>query len=259
MRCLGILHIKILAPLILILFMSESALCSEVFYVMAEQNAPPYVFIENGKKKGIDHDIITEAARRMGITVKIDFVPWLRMCKSLEIGTCDGGSALFHIKERESFAVYINPPIHYSSYVVFVRSGEEFEYSSPASLYGKRVGVTRGYRINKEFSEAATSGDINIEEVDNIPLNIQKMVSGRLDCMVSNRDATLIQLKKAGLSDKIVPLKIPVIEQRGLHLVLSRSSRYAKDHEFISRLESVLRAMKEDGTFQRIYSLYGLP
>ncbi|WMW65970.1 transporter substrate-binding domain-containing protein [Nitratidesulfovibrio liaohensis] len=259
MRCIVLLRIKIFFPLILTLFMSEAALCSEEFYVMSEQNAPPYVFIENGKKKGIDYDIIIEAARRMGIDVKIDFVPWLRMYKSLENGACDGGSAFFHIKERESFVIYINPPIHHSSYVVFVRSGEEFEYSSPASLYGKRVGVTRGYRLNKEFSEAVTSGKINIEEVDNVSLNIQKIVTGRLDCMVSNRDATLIQLRNAGLSGKIVPLEHPVIEARGLHLVLSRAGRYAKDRNFISRLESVLRTMKEDGTFQNIYSLYGLP
>lgn len=231
----------------------------EDLYILSEDSAPPYAYKEHGQGKGIDHDIIIEAAKRLNIRVRIDFVPWRRMYDSIENGTCDAGSTFFHIKSRESFAIYVNPPLHFSTYAVFVRKGNEFPYSSLESLAGKKVGVTRGYRLSTEFKHAVEHGKIHVEEVETIAMNIRKVAAGRLDCMVSNLDATHIELKRAGLLGRVVPLPIPVMESRGLHLVFSKAGRYGANRQFIARLEAVLEGMKEDGTFRKIYDSYGLP
>jgi len=225
-------------------------------YVMAEESTPPYAFVEHGIKKGIDHDIIVEAAKRMNIRVEIDMVPWIRMYKSIETGVCDAGSVFFHVKERESFAIFTNPPLHHSTYSVFIRKDSKLEYSSIESLYGKTIGVSRGYRLNNDFKEAVDRGFIQIEETNNISMNIRKVMAGRLDCMVANYDVTMLELSRAGLRGQLIALNPPLLERKPLHFVFSKAGRYGNNKEFIAKFESTLDAMKNDGTFKRIYDRY---
>lgn len=240
----------------LVLLLQNNATAYADLYVMAEESTPPYAFMEHGIKKGIDHDIIVEAAKRMNIRVEIDFAPWLRMYKSVENGLCDAGSVFFHVKERELFAVYINPPLHHSTYSVFVKKGNPFTYSSIKSLYGKKVGVSRGYRLNNDFKNAVDSGLIKVEETTHISMNIKKVIAGRLDCMVANRDVTMLELSRTGLRGQLIALNPPLLDAMPLHVVFSKAGRYGKNKEFISKFESTLNEMKSDGTFQRIYDRY---
>lgn len=225
--------------------------------IFAEENVLPYTFIDNGVMKGTDYDIMMEAAKRMNIRIDIKFMPWKRMKIGVERGLCDAGISFFYVKEREEFGIYSYPPLHYSTYVIFVRKGHEFPFASIEDLYGKTVGKTRGYSISEEFDKAVAEGRISVEEVTRNLQNIKKVAAGRLDCMVSNLDTTLIGLKRNGFADELVPLREPIKEAKGAHLVFSKAGKNIADkNAFVARFNSVLEKMKEDGTLQKIYASY---
>jgi polar amino acid transport system substrate-binding protein len=224
--------------------------------VLAEESAPPYSYVEDGKPFGIDYEIVVEAARRLGIDVNVEFVPWKRMLVAVQYGGCDAGVSFYYVKDRELFGIYLNPPVHYSVNMVFVREGEGFSFLSVSDLFGKKVGITRGYSVSVDFDKAVAGGDLLIEEGDNILSNIHKVLAGRIDCMVGNRDATLNILKRNGLAGKVVHLENPVSEARSAHIMLSRARRLSGDETFVSRFNETLLNMKEDGTFQRILESY---
>ncbi|MCP4352792.1 MAG: transporter substrate-binding domain-containing protein [Desulfobacterales bacterium] len=224
---------------------------------IGEENVPPYSYMENGQKKGTDYDLIQEVAKRMKIQININFTPWKRMKVYVEKGRCDAGFTMFYVKEREKFGIYARPPLHYSTYSVFVKKGHEFPFSSVRDLYGKTVGNVRGYKIGEGFDKAVAEGRITVEVVSQKKQNIKKLAAGRMDCFVSHRDTTLAAMKEMGFSDVIVPLPKPIKESKEAFLVFSKAGKNIADkEEFVKKFGSVLEEMKQDGTFQKIYDKY---
>jgi polar amino acid transport system substrate-binding protein len=229
----------------------------ERLYILAEENVVPYTFIEDGQMKGIDYDIVMEAAKRMNIKTTIEFVPWNQMQSEVQHGSCDAGMTLFYVKDREDFGIYAFPPLHYITYMVFVRKGHEFPFASIEDLYGKTVGKVRGHSISDEFDQAVAEGNITVEEVTTNLTNIKKVEAGRLDCMVGYLDRTLMELKREGLTDDLVPLPTPVQEAKGAHVVFSKNGKNIADKDaFVAQFNAVLEGMTQDGTFQKIYDSY---
>ena len=126
--------------------------------IAGEENVFPYSFTEDGRMKGMDYDIVVEACRRMDIQAAVQFLPWNRMVHYVQDGNADAGFGLFYKKERESFALYPEVPLHYSRYSIFVKKGNEFRFESLPDLYGKRVGFIRGYKVNDAFDRGTVLG-----------------------------------------------------------------------------------------------------
>ncbi len=224
---------------------------------LGEENVPPYSYMENGQQKGTDYDVIQEVAKRMKIQVNIKFTPWKRMKVFVEKGRCDAGFTMFYVKEREKFGIYARPPLHYSTYSVFVKKGHEFPFDSVRDLYGKKVGNVRGYKIGENFDKAVEEGRITVEEVSHKQLNIKKLAGGRIECFVSHHDTTLAAMKKMGFSGNIVPLQKPIKESKEAFLIFSKAGKnIANKEEFVKKFSSVLEKMKQDGTIQKICDKY---
>jgi polar amino acid transport system substrate-binding protein len=137
---------------------------------------------------------------------------------------------------------------------VFVRKGSEFPFASVQDLYGKTVGIVRGYKIGDEFNQAVAGGRIKTEEVTEKEMNVKKLDNGRIDCAISPLETTLVMIHELGLADRIVPLPKSVMESKPLHLLFSKSGKNIADKaDFVKRFNTVLDEMKKDGTSTRIY------
>ena len=80
---------------------------------VTDDNFEPFAYIENGRIKGIDCDIVREMGRRLGVEIGIELVPWKRLLFMTETGKCDGSFSLFKTKEREEFGIFAFPvPLH---------------------------------------------------------------------------------------------------------------------------------------------------
>lgn len=246
--------------MIILLTCVNSGLAQERLRFVGENKVPPYSFKENGRVKGIDVDIIAEAAKRMKIGIDIELVPWKRMQVYVKKGLCDAGFTMFYMKEREQFGIFPTVPVHYSTFAVFVLKGSEFRFKTIEDLYGKRVGSIIGYRINELFDKASYEGRIIVNEVPRHSQNVKKLFSGRIDCLVSNYDSMVIAIKNNGLSGKIVALPAPLQKSKGAYIVFSKAGKTIRNKDaFANKFGMVLKEMKNDGSIQKIQENYLVP
>ncbi|NQY93767.1 MAG: transporter substrate-binding domain-containing protein [Campylobacteraceae bacterium] len=165
---------------------------------------------------------------------------------------------MFYTEERAKYALYVlSEPIHYSSYLIFVRKGEEFKFNKIPDLYNKTIGIQRSFSISKEFDNAVTNKKIIIQEAFNNENNIKRLLANRVDAIIGNEIVSYYNASKMGVLDKISVLPIPVKKKRGAYLVLSKSSINFKNKTEL--LEKINKAMKDiwlDGTYQKILDKY---
>lgn len=224
---------------------------------VAMDHFPPYSWTENGKKVGIDVDIIRVLSERSGIPMSIRFTPWKRVLNDIEKGKADGAFSFFYTKEREGVAIYIPTPIHNSTYKLFVLKGAEFYFQSIKDLSGKSIGKNRGFYINEAFREAEKSQSIDVIEANTMVQNIEKLTKNRIDALVGNQQEVYYHLSKLGLSNEVVALPTPINLPKGAYLVISKVATIENKERIVQQLTDSLRTMKEEGVLEEIYARYG--
>ena len=219
-------------------------------------NFPPFAYEVDGKLTGIDIDVLNEAAKRIGVEVRINAYPWIRVMKSVENGTIDGGFAAFRTREREKFCLYTEI-LHFEEFQLFVRKGNEFRYSDISELYGKTIGKDRGVFVGDEFEQAAKEGKIRLKEVSDMNMpNMRKLLNaGRLDAAIGDLGVMMYHFKSLGIERDIVPIG-PVGKKTGAYLVLSKASPLRDKTGLQNKFRAALQQIKEDGTYQKIFELH---
>lgn len=228
----------------------------KILHISTIQEFYPFVMERDGRAEGIDVEVVTELCARIDYSCDIEFYPWNRVLSNVETGVSDAGFSAFYTKERARYATYLRYPIHNSIFNVFVLKGTEFTFSSLNDLFGKRIGVNRGFSLGEEFAQAVSEGRFQVEEVGDTDSNIQKLLHGRLDCIVANYYETMILLDHQGLTGRVVALPDPVVPPKGAYLIVSKMSAVPERDALISRMNEALKGMYEDGTVDRITEKY---
>lgn len=241
---------------LLSLFIFQASLHSETVLIVTDSNLAPFCYEENGVAKGIDVDMMKEAARRMKIDIIIEARPWKRALKDIESGEkVAGGMSLFRTPEREKFA-YFTGPVHYSRISVFVKSDKIFKFSGVSDLYGKTVGINRGFVISEEFDVAVKTGKIKVEEVNSTEQNIQKLMTGRIDCFCANSINTLYLRRDSKFRGRIVELEKPVAESKAAYFVFSKAAVTDNSKWMIQKMKETLESLHREGVYRKIVSRY---
>ncbi len=234
----------------------QSAVAQQVLNFATLDEFSPFTWKDNGQAKGIDIDIVKEMCQRIGVKCDIRFYPWKRVLTYTEQGKSDGGFGAFKNPTREAFAYFLEYPVHYSTYSVFVKKGHEFSFKKIEDLYGKNIGINRGFKLNKEFDEAANTNKIRVKEVEDMETNIKKLIRSRIAGIAGNYHETLILLKKMRLSDQVVSLPYPIIPPKGAYLMISKAANIPNKMQLIDKMNGILKAMYDDGTVDQINAKY---
>ncbi len=216
----------------------------------------PFVWKQGEEIRGIDYDIVREMCRRMDLVCHVDFHPWKRVLARIEKGLSDGGFTGFKIPEREAYAHFLSHPLHYSTYRLFVRTGEAFEFSTIRDLYGKTIGLMRGFKINAEFHEAAEKDEIRIIEVNSLAQNIRVLSIGRVDAIAANYHIMRTFMKKMIPAPDIISLPVPITPPRPSYLMISRKWTVPGRDGILVRMDETLKSMYDDGTIDKINADY---
>jgi ABC-type amino acid transport substrate-binding protein len=243
--------IPILSILIIFFFVSNAHAEMGTLTCHGDDDFPPYSFEENGKLKGIDIDFLDEISKRLGVTFKLDLFPWNRLLVHTKKGLCDCAFSLFKTPEREEYSLY-SAPLHYSTYVLFVKTGNEFDFLKISDLYGKKIGKNLGFSISDEFDRAVKTGKIRIKETEGVAKLIKMAIRGQVDGFAGNLNVTQYTLKKLGLSGKLTHLPKALMEKRGAYFVLSKNSKIKNKTKLQKKIADVVNEIHTDGTYQQI-------
>lgn len=110
---------------------------------VAVQPYAPYTTLVGDKLTGLDSDILTAVAKRLGLTIRAqntDFAGMLASVQSRRVDITIGGVAW--TAERQKQGLFTDPP-YYSPPAMAVRAGQKFR--TIADLEGRQLGTVEGY------------------------------------------------------------------------------------------------------------------
>ena len=168
-----------------------------VIVVDVDAENPPFMYSRAGYAVGLYPAVIRAALGRCHDNVRVQAKPWRRAF--VEIDKAQAGVGGLY-KNAERLAKYdFSEPIYVENIAVFYRTVRPFDFRTVADLYGKRVGVLRGWSYGDDFDAARRNGAIATEEVSSDRSNFLKLTDGRLDAVLAIEEAGQAAMAASGL------------------------------------------------------------
>lgn len=215
---------------------------------------PPYAFEKDGEIKGIAVEIVREAFRRMNQPVTISLHPWAAALGQTENGEADAIFTAFKTPEREKFADYSKEVLITQSISLFVKGKSNIIFDGDFEKVSQYAfGVVSNISYGGIFDNAVKNGVITKRVIsDSAEVNMQRLLEGRFDILVSNTFGALDNLQKMDAQDDVKQLK-PPIQKVPSYIAFSKKNMlvFVRD-----RFDRILKEMIKDGSYGRIVKSY---
>lgn len=228
----------------LVLGLGTFSLCAEPLIAIDNAN-PPFMYQEAGQAKGLYPQLLQAVFKRAGIAVEVRAMPWkraLRMGESAEAGI--GG--IYKTAARLEIFDY-SQPIFEEKLIIYARKGAALHFDEISDLYGKRVGVIRGWSYTEALDEAIKNRRIEVTENSSDEANFKMLASGRLDMVIAIELAgqrIIQQLQLGNMQALEPPLSI-----NSTYLVFAKK---AEQQALLQRFDQSLQEMREDGSLDKL-------
>ena len=179
--------------------LSSSSQANERLLVVTDEWAP-YVYKERTSITGIDYEVMMAVFATMGYEVDFQLLPWKRCIRMIEEKTADAILDISMTEQREKTMYFPEEHISESVSVLFHLKGKRYTYNALKDLSGLTIGTVLGYAYSKEFLEADffTREPVKTEEQ-----NWNKLLYGRIDLFLSNRNVGLYTAERMNIQDRI--------------------------------------------------------
>jgi PAS domain S-box-containing protein len=210
--------------------------------VRGDHDYPPYEFLQDGKPKGFNIDLINETARVMNLKVNIQLGPWNKVRGDLENKNIDILSGVAHSIARDKLFDFALPHV-LISFDFFVRKGSSIR--SLRDLKGKEIIVQEGgimydylkeQRLTEHIITGANSSDI-----------IKLLADGKHDAILMNKIQGLYFIRTLELSN---------VEALGIENLPRTKYGFAVaggNSELRATLDEGLQILKNTGKYNEIY------
>ena len=191
-------------------------------------------------------DLVEEACRRIGVTVKTTFVGAPQFTDALMTGPFDGSAAVWKDPEREKMLLFSQPYLE-NRLVLIGRHGADVSAKTIAGLQGKRVAVVAGYSYGDTLD---MPGPLFVR-TDSEEASLAQLLQSRVDYTLM--DELVVQsILSSYAKEAQARLQIgsaPLVT-RPLYLAIKRTHPDAES--IVSRFNGQLRGMMADGTYHRL-------
>jgi polar amino acid transport system substrate-binding protein len=214
-----------------------------VLNVASYPNNPPFEFkAESGNFEGFEVDIVTEAAKRIGMTVNIEGYDFQPLFAATSSGRVDVAiSSITITKERLGSQSFTQP--YYDS-DMGIAAKTDGAVKGLADLKGKVVGVLSGSTGEKYANDNKDAQGFSEVRGYNTQQDVLlDLAAGRVDGVVS--DVPGMEYAFTKMQGLAVVERIKTGEQYGLMVT--------KDSPLLEKLNGALTEMKKDGTLQAIH------
>ncbi|MEQ1951094.1 ABC transporter substrate-binding protein [Mesorhizobium sp. CN2-181] len=214
-----------------------------VLNVASYPNNPPFEFkAESGNFEGFEVDIVTEAAKRNGMTVNIEGYDFQPLFAATSSGRVDVAiSSITITKERLGSQSFTQP--YYDS-DMGIAAKKDGAVKGLADLKGKIVGVLSGSTGEKYANDNKDAhGFSEVKGYNTQQEVLLDLSAGRVDGVVS--DVPGMEYAFTKMQGLAVVERIKTGEQYGLMVT--------KDSPLVEKLNGALTEMKKDGTLQAIH------
>lgn len=232
--------ITIAASVVLFLKYSQDQKVKErVYYAGIGSRYYPYEYEQNGELKGFSYELFNEIAKRVGLKIKWEHIPFKNLVSNIEDGKLDIGAATVGIRDEFNRKVkYTTPYLTTTSVVLGLKGDVHEEYGVYGVIQGR---IHEKYANEIEGATVVTYTDIELiaKDLENRTINYAIM----------NRDVAKTLLENY---PNIEILKELRTEENGFIFSNIFSEKLLK--KFNKELEKA----KSDGTVDNLKKKYGI-
>lgn len=208
-------------------------------------------------KGGVQAHIVREAYAAVGLKINHQPVPWKRAFIMTKNGDIDGSPGWMKIPERE-VDVLFSDPIAKGCLVYFHKRDTAFDWKTEEDLAGWSIGSTTGYTQTEKLKALQKSGiKFNHQITSQDLANMKKLLSGRIDLFVSNKDLGNLILRQNFSPEQIKSITTHPKPMRcdSLHAIFPRKTP-EKSQRLITLFNKGLKQLHESGRYKQIMKAF---
>ena len=210
---------------------------------------PPYeMTTDDGGFEGIDVEMATEIANRLGLELQIDDMDFDYALQAVQQGKSD--IAMAGITVNKDRLVNMDFSNTYANGVQVVIVPEDSDIATVDDLQGKMIGVQRGTTGDSYCSadpEDGGFGEDHVTQYDNGMTAVQALINGQVDAVVID-NAPAEELVKANQGLKILDT---AYTDEDYAIAVAKGNT-----QLLDAINSILAEMEADGTTQAIIDKY---
>lgn len=214
---------RLLLALCLSALLAAPASAERRLRACAHPAAQPMSWEQRGRMHGVCVEMARRAFAAVGWTLEVQAVgPWARCQALVERGDVDVMACAFDNPRRREYALVVEPALARNEAALFVRRDSPLRFEGWTDLAGLRVGVSRGVSFGAEVDRQLAQHAL-LDNALSEDLNLRKLLLGRLDAVVTAREAGLQLLRALGCEQdmRVLPRGLGA---DSLHLLISRRS-----------------------------------
>ncbi|MBR7800558.1 substrate-binding periplasmic protein [Undibacterium fentianense] len=200
----------------------------------------PYNFVKDQRVQGLSVDVAEDLARRMGMRLEVELVPWTRALHTARMQSSVMLFTVARIPEREENYYWIGP----------VTRSEEWLYKLKrrSEIKVRRLDDVRQYLVGDEANNASLPVFARIGvKVDTAPSmlsNCRKLKAGRVDLIPFDPDGIAAFGAACDLKPEELEKTVQVPRDTALYFAFGKSTPIG----FIRRVETTFAEMVKDKT-----------
>ncbi len=246
---------KITLVLICLMMLTALNIFSDVITIAADEWMP-YNGVPKSDKPGYGIELAEMIFKEAGHTVKYEVIPWNRAVQTTRNGQYTAVIGAF--KEDAPDFIYPDVEFGYSINEFFVKVDSKWQYSGLNSLDNKKIGLIKDYSYGDELDEYFSKNSKNVDFVfgsNPLEMNIKKLVSGRIDVFVEDRNVAAQKIAEINLTEKVKSAGSP---SQGNKIYIAFSPKNPKSKEYAEILTKGIKKMEENGELKKLLTKYKL-
>lgn len=215
---------------------------------------PPYEYMEGEEFKGIDIELSTLIAEKLGMELEVANMEFDAVLNAVPSGKADMGMAGLTVTDERKENMDFSDSYTTAVQVLIVKDGSSI--TSVDDLYDESKGMGEGLKVGVQLSTTADiylTGDVGdgktkleVKEYSQGADAVSALVSGKIDAvLIDNEPAKSFVAANEGL--KILD---------GEYAVEEYAIAFPKDAELNTKINDALKELIADGTVQKIIDKY---
>ena len=215
---------------------------SKVMKVAFEGTYPPFNFLNDKDEfQGFDVDISNEIAKRLGVEAEFIATKWDGLIGGLKADKFDIIIGQMTVTEERKKSVDFTDPYVVTGSVLVTREDTD-DITELADIKGKKVGVGGGTTF-EEVANSVEGADVKLYKA--VSDYIQDLTNNRLDVIINDQ-----LLMNYNIKENNLPIKVTsdILNKDEIGMAVNKGNE-----DFVEKVNSALKEMKDDGTYKEIY------
>ena len=225
---MNVLLMRLMVVLLLSVFSQQLVAENKMSVRVALGEWPPFIG-SNLKNFGSVSHVVSEAFKSQGYQVEFGFFPWKRSFDLTRLSDWDGTAVWVKSPEREKHFLF-SDSLMTSSSVFFYRKDMAFDWKTLDDLKGYTIGGSTGYYHGTIIDEGERKGIFKMDRITDEYSNFKKLLIGRVDLVVANREVGNYLLNKVLDKEqrKEITYHANVAHTATYHLIISKKNPRAE-------------------------------